>query len=158
VDLLSIETMTDPAEARLAVEAARSLDREVPVLATMTFDRTPKGYFTIMGTSVADACTALTRAGANVLGSNCGNGCENMIEICREFRRHSELPLAARPNAGLPLTKEGRTVYDESPEFMADKARELIAAGVGVLGGCCGTTPEHTRALREMLDARRSEP
>lgn len=155
VDLLAIETMTDLTEARLAVAAARSLASALPIFATMTFDRTPRGFFTIMGTTVADACTGLAEAGADAVGSNCGYGSEIMIEICREFRQHSDLPLVARPNAGLPVTQEDRAVYLESPEFMAQKAEELIAAGVAVLGGCCGTTPEHTRALREMLDTRR---
>jgi 5-methyltetrahydrofolate--homocysteine methyltransferase len=154
VDLFSIETMTDLAEARLAVAAARSLAPERAIFATMTFDRTPRGFFTIMGTPVAEACAELTRAGADAVGSNCGNGSEIMIEICREFRRHTDRPIVARPNAGLPVMEDGRAVYPESPEFMAEKAEELIAAGVAVLGGCCGTTPAHTRALREMLDAR----
>jgi 5-methyltetrahydrofolate--homocysteine methyltransferase len=153
VDCVCIETMTDLAEARLAVRAAKDVAASIPVLATMTFDLTPRGYFTIMGVSVAAAAAGLEEAGADAIGSNCGNGVEHMIAIAREFRRASRLPLVVQSNAGLPRTVQGRTVYDESPAFFADKARELVAIGVSIIGGCCGTTPAHIRALHAMLDA-----
>ncbi|MEK7667118.1 MAG: homocysteine S-methyltransferase family protein [Gemmatimonadota bacterium] len=155
VDCVCVETMTDLAEAQLAVRAAKAVSPGTPVIATMTFDPTPRGYFTIMGTSVAAAAAGLAEAGADVIGSNCGNGIEHMVAIAREFRRASTLPLIIQANAGLPKTVAGRTVYDETPAFLAGKARELVAIGVSIIGGCCGTTPEHIRALRAMVDGVR---
>jgi 5-methyltetrahydrofolate--homocysteine methyltransferase len=151
VDVLCVETMIDLEEAKLAVEAARSVSANIPVMATMTFDATPRGFFTIMGNDVASAAAGLTGAGADVVGSNCGNGIENMIEIAREFRACTDAPMLIQSNAGLPEMVGGRVVYGETPEFMAGKARELVELGVNIVGGCCGTTPAHTRALRRTL-------
>lgn len=151
VDVLCIETMIDLAEAKLAVEAARSVSPSIPVMATMTFDSTPRGFFTIMGNDVASAAKDLVEAGADLVGSNCGNGVENMIAIAREFRARTDAPMLIQSNAGLPTMKDGRVTYDETPEFMAEKALGLLDLGVEVVGGCCGTTPEHTRALRSRL-------
>jgi 5-methyltetrahydrofolate--homocysteine methyltransferase len=156
VDAVCVETMTDLAEARIAVRAAKDTAPEVPVLATMTFDATPRGYFTIMGVSVERAAAGLAEAGADAVGSNCGHGIEHMVAIAREFRRHTPLPLVIQANAGLPRTVGTATVYDETPEFMAAKARALPDLGVSVIGGCCGTTPAHIAALRAMVDAARA--
>jgi 5-methyltetrahydrofolate--homocysteine methyltransferase len=152
VDCVCVETMTDLAEARLAIRAAKDLAPALPVLATMTFDATPRGSYTIMGVSVAAAARGLADVGADVVGSNCGTGIEPMIAIAREFRRHTSLPLIIQPNAGLPETLEDRVVYRETPAFMAEKARELVSVGVSIIGGCCGTTPAHIAALRRMVD------
>jgi 5-methyltetrahydrofolate--homocysteine methyltransferase len=152
VDIVCIETMTDLAEAKLAIEAARSVAAKVPVLATMTFDATPRGFFTVMGVNVADAVEGPTNAGADVVGSNCGNGSEKMVAIAQEFRRHTGGPLIIQPNAGLPEIVGEKVVYNESPEFMAERAQDMIAAGVSIIGGCCGTTPQHTAALRDLVD------
>jgi 5-methyltetrahydrofolate--homocysteine methyltransferase len=151
IDDLCIETMIDLAEAKLAVEAAREVSPDIPIMATMTFDATPRGFYTIMGNDIASAARELPEAGANLVGSNCGNGIEAMIEIARAFRSCTDGPLLIQPNAGLPEMVDGRVVYNETPEFMAEKALELAAIGVQVIGGCCGTTPEHTRALRKAL-------
>jgi 5-methyltetrahydrofolate--homocysteine methyltransferase len=153
-DLVCIETMTDLVEATLAVEAARAVAPGLPVVATMTFDPTPRGFFTIMGVSVEQAARGLADAGADVVGSNCGNGTARMVEVAREFRRVTRLPLAIQANAGLPETRGGRIVYPETPAFMASNVAALIEAGVSIVGGCCGTTPEHVRAVREALAAR----
>jgi 5-methyltetrahydrofolate--homocysteine methyltransferase len=154
VDGVLVETMTDLTEATLAVRAAREASPEVPVIATMTFDPTPRGYFTVMGVSVAAAAAGLAEAGAAAIGSNCGNGIEHMIEIAKAFRAATTLPIVIQPNAGLPRTSGTETVYDETPAFMAEKATALLDLGVSVIGGCCGTTPEHIRALRAMIDHR----
>jgi len=155
VDIICIETMTAAEEAALAIQAAKDVKGNIPVMATMTFDATPRGYYTIMGVTVEQAAAELISAGADVIGSNCGNGIEPMIEIARLFRACTDRPLLIQPNAGLPETKDGELVYGESPEFMAEKARELIAAGVSIIGGCCGTTPEHIRVLRATVDSMR---
>ena len=153
VDVVCVETMVDLAEAACAIRAAKDVSAVTPVMATMTFDATPKGFYTIMGVSIEKAASGLAEAGADVVGSNCGNGIENMIQIAQAFGRCSDLPLIIQSNAGLPKTEGGRVVYEETPAFMAEKAKRLLAAGVSIIGGCCGTTPAHIRALRQMVDA-----
>jgi 5-methyltetrahydrofolate--homocysteine methyltransferase len=153
VDVVCVETMIDLNEATLAVRAAKEASPTTPVMATMTFDATKRGYYTVMGVNVGKAAEGLRAAGADLVGSNCGNGIERMVEIAREFRSATDLPLIIQANAGLPQIRDGEPVYPETPEFMADKARELIALGVRVIGGCCGTTPAHIAALRAMVDA-----
>ena len=151
VDVVFVETMTDLAEAVLAVRAARGVTTDLPIVATMTFDRTPRGFFTIMGVDIPTAATELAEAGAEVVGSNCGTGIETMIDIVGAFRACTPLPLIAQANAGLPEQVQGRTVYDETPQFTAARAEALVAAGASIIGGCCGTTPAHIRALRNMI-------
>ncbi|MCK4835404.1 MAG: homocysteine S-methyltransferase family protein, partial [Candidatus Aminicenantes bacterium] len=151
VDIVCVETMTDIQEAVLAVRAARAISADIPVMATMTFDSTSKGFFTIMGVNIQQAINQLSDAGADIIGSNCGNGIEKMILIAREFSQHTELPLLIQSNAGLPELKSNVPVYPETPEFMAEKSKDLLAAGVSIIGGCCGTTPDHIRAIRTAL-------
>jgi 5-methyltetrahydrofolate--homocysteine methyltransferase len=153
VDVICVETMTDLSEGVLAVRAARDASPDVPVMATMTFDETPRGFFTIMGVDVPGAAEGLLAAGADLVGSNCGNGIENMIAIAREYRGCTDAPLIIQSNAGLPELVGGEVVYRETPEFMASKALELLEAGVRVIGGCCGTTPAHVRAIRDAITA-----
>ncbi len=151
-DIICVETMTDLNEASLAIKAAKETAPDIPVMATMTFDPTPRGFYTIMGVTVEQAAVGLAAAGADIIGSNCGNGIENMIKIAKEYRRHSDLPLLIQSNAGLPFTRDGKLEYLETPEFMAEKTLKLIDAGVSIIGGCCGTTPEHIRAIRKTVD------
>lgn len=157
IDIICIETMTDLTEAKLAIKAAKIVSSFIPVMATMTFDPTPRGFYTIMGVNIEDATKGLEDAGADIIGSNCGNGIENMIKIAKEFRKYSRLPLIIQSNAGIPQIKNNKTVYPEAPEFMAEKAKELLTIGVSIIGGCCGTTPEHIRAIRKMVDASHQE-
>jgi 5-methyltetrahydrofolate--homocysteine methyltransferase len=155
-DLLCIETMTDLTEAVLAVRAARAVAPSLPVVATMTFEPTRRGFYTVMGVSIEQAIQGLCEAGADIVGSNCGNGSAVMVEIAREFRARASVPVAIQPNAGLPEVREGSIVYPEDPAFMAERAKELVAAGVAIVGGCCGTTPAHVRAVRRVVeDARK---
>jgi len=153
-DVILVETMTDLREATLAVTAAKRVACELPVVATMTFDPTPRGHFTIMGVNVEQAASGLAEAGADVVGSNCGNGIEEMVEIARAFRRCTRLPIAIQANAGLPENRAGQVVYPETPEFMASRLPELVELGVAVIGGCCGTTPDHIRTMKDVLARR----
>ena len=152
VDIICVETMTDLTEAILAVKAAKIIAPGLPVMATMTFDPTPRGFFTIMGVSITQAVKDLTEAGADVLGSNCGNGLEKMIQIAQEFRKATDLPIIIQSNAGKPEMKEGKLNYPEDPAFFGNKVKDFIQAGVSIIGGCCGTTPEHIRAIRQAVD------
>jgi methionine synthase I (cobalamin-dependent) len=128
----------------------------VPLVATMTFDATPRGFFTVMGVDVATAAAGLAAAGADVVGANCGQGSEVMVEVARAFAACAERPFAIQPNAGLPRIVEGRAVYTETPDFMAAQAERILEAGAAIIGGCCGTTPEHVRALRAVIERRRA--
>lgn len=158
-DLVCVETMTDLAEAKRAVAAARRVAPDLPVMATMTFEPTPRGYFTIMGVSVERAVAGLLDAGADVVGSNCGTGIADMVGIARAMAAAGAPRIAIQPNAGLPETRDGALVYDESPESMASRVGELLEIGVSLVGGCCGTTPEHVRAIRKAVDSwRRANP
>jgi 5-methyltetrahydrofolate--homocysteine methyltransferase len=151
-DLLCIETMTDLNEAIIAVETAREISQDIPIIATMTFDVTPKGCVTIMGNMVAEVCKNLEAAGANVIGSNCGNGTKNMIVIAQEFIDNSQLPIIIQSNAGLPSVINNSVVYQETPSDFNEFSKTLIDMGVSIIGGCCGTTPDHIRAIRQFLD------
>ena len=152
VDAFIVETMTDLAEALLALEACRDADAEIPVLVTLTFDESPKGPCTLMGQTVERCAEALEKAGADGVGSNCGSGIEAMAAIARRFRKVTALPILIQPNAGLPVQELGRWIYPQTPEYFASYAPGLLDAGVSLLGGCCGTTPEHIRALRRVVD------
>ena len=153
VDIICIETMMDIAEAVLAVKAARSVSSKIPVIATMTFNKTPHGFFTLMKNSVKDAAEMLKSAGADIVGSNCGEGMEEMVCIANEFRQCAKLPIIIQGNAGLPGEGENGLIYPDTPEYMADKAAELLDCGVQIIGGCCGTTPAHIRAIRSVVDS-----
>ena len=155
VDAISIETMTDLTEATLATRAAKTVSPSTPVMAAMTFDLTPKGFYTVMGTSIEEAARGLKEAGADIIGSNCGNGIENMVKIAKEFKKYSNLPIIIQSNAGIPEMQGDKSIWPEAPEFMAEKAKELASLGVSIIGGCCGTTPEHTRALRKMVNLQK---
>jgi 5-methyltetrahydrofolate--homocysteine methyltransferase len=151
-DVVCVETMMDLEEARLAVAAARVVSGDIPVIATMTFDPTPRGFFTTMGVSVAEACNGLVDAGADLIGANCGHGIEVMIELARELDNHTRAPLVIQANAGLPETSHGELEYPETPEFVAARVPALLELGVAVIGGCCGTGPGHIRAVRTVID------
>jgi 5-methyltetrahydrofolate--homocysteine methyltransferase len=155
VDIVCIETMTDISEAKIALKAAKTISSSTPVIVTMTFDYTPRGFYTIMGVNIEETARELEEAGADIIGSNCGNGIENMIIIANEFKQYTTLPLIIQANAGIPQIKDNIAIYPETPEFMAGKAQELVTSGISIIGGCCGTTPEHIRAIRKMFDAIR---
>jgi 5-methyltetrahydrofolate--homocysteine methyltransferase len=135
-----------------AREVATELSAEVDVMATMTFTETPKGYRTFMGVDCTSAVEKLSEAGADVLGSNCGNGIEQMVPIAGEFQRISGKPILIQANAGLPQIENGVTVFRQSPEHMARWVPRLVEAGAAIVGGCCGTTPEHVRQIRSQVD------
>ncbi len=151
-DGILIETMTDLDETKAALAAAKARF-DGPVVTSMTFDRGPAGYATMMGVTPQQAAKELQEAGADVVGSNCGHGIENIVEVARLMRPATDLPLWCKPNAGLPRLVDGRTVFDETPEQMVAHFGELVEAGAQIIGGCCGTTPNHIRALVAARDA-----
>ncbi|MFQ6059261.1 MAG: homocysteine S-methyltransferase family protein [Anaerolineae bacterium] len=147
VDLFIIETMYDLAEIRIALEAAK--ETGLPVVCTMTFDT---HYHTMMGVSPAQAVTSLYEWGADVIGANCGNGPAETEVAMRQMREACpEAVLIAQPNAGRPRRVGDQVVYDATPEEMAAYARKYVELGVKIVGACCGSTPEHIRAIVQAL-------
>ena len=153
VDIIFFETMIDLSEAVLAIKASKSFATDIPVAATMTFDYTPRGFYTVMGNGIRQCAEELEAAGADIIGSNCGNGIDNMVKIAEGFKQNSSLPILIQSNAGLPKIKGDIIEYAETPEYMADKAGTLIDIGINIIGGCCGTTPEHIAAMRKLIDS-----
>jgi 5-methyltetrahydrofolate--homocysteine methyltransferase len=155
-DAMCIETMSAADEAAIAIRAARD-HTDCEVICTFTFQRGAKGqYRTMMGVSPATAAQEAVQAGAHIVGANCGNGMEHMIEIVREMRAAAATtPILVHANAGLPKTVDGVDVFPESPEEMAAGVKAAIDAGANVVGGCCGTTPAHIQAIRQAVDALR---
>ncbi|MCL2660156.1 MAG: homocysteine S-methyltransferase family protein [Acidobacteriaceae bacterium] len=153
-DAVCIETMSDIGEAVEAIKAVRE-NTSLEVICTFTFERTAKGSFrTMMGVTPERAARAAVEAGADIVGANCGNGFEAMIEIVKEIRAAlPAAPILVHANAGLPKTVDGHIVFPESPEDMAGRVNELVSAGANIIGGCCGTTPEHIKAIKEELSA-----
>ena len=151
-DAVMIETQLAIEEAAIAVRAAKETTGLV-VMATMVFDKGPRGYFTMMGVTPEQAVEGLEEAGADIVGTNCGNGIERMVEIATRMRAVTDKYLVVQSNAGLPIIKNGETCYLETPEFMAKHYRELAELPINILGGCCGTTADHIQALVQSVRA-----
>lgn len=151
-DAVMIETQLAIEEAAIAVRAAKETTGLV-VMATMVFDKGPRGYFTMMGVTPEQAVEGLEEAGADIVGTNCGSGIEKMVEIATRMRAVTDKYLVVQSNAGLPIIKNGETCYLETPEFMAKHYRELAELPINILGGCCGTTADHIRALVQSVRA-----
>ncbi|MFO7370335.1 MAG: homocysteine S-methyltransferase family protein [Bacteroidales bacterium] len=151
-DALVIETMSDIEEAKAAISAAVD-GTKCEVICTMTFEKTDvHAYHTMMGVTPAQMTEELVRTGVAVIGANCGNGIRDMIGIVREIRRvNKTIPVLIHANAGAPVYRDGKTVFPESPQQMAEFIGELIDAGANIIGGCCGTTPEHIKRIAEIV-------
>jgi len=152
-DAVCIETMSDADEAVQAIKAAKE-NTALEVIATFTFEKTLQGeYRTMMGLLPAEAVRAAVEAGADIVGTNCGNGMERMIDIVKEIR--AEFPdvfILVHANAGLPVLVDGASVFPETPEMMASCVPALVQAGANIVGGCCGTTPAHIMAMKQAVD------
>jgi 5-methyltetrahydrofolate--homocysteine methyltransferase len=147
-DAICIETMSEIAEACLAIRAAKEFT-DLEVICTFTYQKTVQGYYrSMMGVSPADMITAVKEAGADIIGANCGIGFDQMVEIVKEIRAADKsTPVLVQANAGIPVIKNAKTVFPETPEMMRPKVKELMNAGANIIGGCCGTTPEHLRVI-----------
>lgn len=154
VDVVFVETMMAAEEAEIAIKAAKE-KTGLPVAGTMTFEMGKAGLRTMWGIDVKTAVERLTNAGADLIGSNCGSGFDDMIAIVGEMRPLTNLPIIAQANAGIPQWVGGKSVYSETPEFTRPKAEILLGQGVNVLGGCCGTTPEHIAMMRRLIDSHK---
>src|SRR5437868_13252581 len=150
VDLLILETFGYVEELHQALLAARELNPKVPVIAQVTVDEEAN---CLDGSTPETFAPRLEQWGADVIGCNCSVGPVAMLDAMERVRAATSLPVSAQPNAGIPRSVEGRNIYLCSPEYMASYARKFVAAGVKLVGGCCGTTPEHIRVMKSALRA-----
>ena len=151
-DAVCIETMSAIDEAVQAIKAARE-NTGLEVICTFTFEKTAHGgYRTMMGVTPADGAKAAVEAGAHIIGANCGNGIDRMIEIVKEMRAAApKTPILVHANAGLPQNIDGKDVFPDTPEKMGQMVGELVKAGANIVGGCCGTSPAHITAMKKAL-------
>lgn len=148
VDLLVVETMMSLQETRAALIAAKETC-DLPVMATMTFESDGR---TLYGTDAVTAAVVLESLGADAIGTNCSTGPDKMVDVIRQMASVTSVPIIAKPNAGLPsLDGDGNTVYDMEADVFGECMKALVEAGASIVGGCCGTTPEHIRALRQSV-------
>ncbi len=151
-DAACIETMSDIEEACLAIKAVKE-NTALEVICTFSFERTARGdYRSMMGVTPAEAINAVVEAGADIAGANCGNGFERMIEIVTQMRAaNRDIPILVHANAGMPQNIAGMDVFPDSPEDMARLVPAMVKAGANIIGGCCGTTPAHIKAIKEAI-------
>ena len=147
-DLISLETFLDIKECRAAVIGIREVSASIPVIAMLTFDDNGRS---VLGTSPEAAAITLTAAGADIVGSNCGLGVDGIYDILCRMRKVTGLPLISQANAGLPQLIDGKTIFPGTPDEMTAYHERMIGLGVRVIGGCCGTTPAHIRAMKDAL-------
>ena len=153
VDAVCIETMLDVDEALTAIRATKD-NTGMEVICTFTFDKIGENeYRTMMGISPAEIAIACSEAGADIIGTNCGNGLKNMIYIIRQMREVvPDIPILVHANAGLPETVNGEISYPGTPEQMKVLIPQIVSAGANIIGGCCGTTPAHIKAIKEIIE------
>lgn len=154
VDGFVIETMMSLQEARAAVLAVKE-SCDLPVFVTMTFQEDGR---TLYGTSPETAMVVLQEMGVDAVGINCSTGPDKMVDAVKSMKRYAKVPVIVKPNAGLPALVDGETVYDMGPDEFARAMKKLAEAGATVLGGCCGTTPEHICCLKEALKEQMFKP
>jgi len=148
-DALVVETMSDLEEAKLAVSAAR--ETGLPVIACMVFDSGKDKDRTMMGNTPEQTAQALTEAGADVIGANCGQGIAGFVSICGRLRAATDRPIWIKANAGLPTMEDGRAHYNATPGEFASHIPALLKAGASFLGGCCGTRPDFIAAVSRCM-------
>ncbi len=151
-DAIVVETMSDLAEIKLAVTAAKSTG--LPVVGCMTFDSGKNKDRTMMGATPEQAVKTLTEAGADVVGSNCGQGIDGFLPICERLHAATDKPVWIKGNAGLPRMEGETVVYDQTPEAFATTAMNILEAGASFIGGCCGTTPDYIAELKRRMADR----
>jgi 5-methyltetrahydrofolate--homocysteine methyltransferase len=153
VDAILLESFGELAELEIALAAVKSAVN-VPVVISMTYTAGGESPATMMGNRPADVVDLATRLGADAVGANCGLGPDNYVGIAAAYRSLTDLPIWIKANAGVPEIREGQTVFPMPAEQFVTYVAPLIDAGATLLGGCCGTTPEYIRLMREAIDAR----
>lgn len=155
VDFLFLETFYDLREARIALKACRKAAPQIPIAASLTFSRKPRGFFTVMGDPAVASLRALMEDGAFLIGSNCTQEAKGMLELARVLIAGDlQAPLVFQPNAGEPQMTTSGIIYPQDAETFSALAVEMLALGVRAVGGCCGTDESHIRAIRDIIDVR----
>ena len=152
-DAIVIETMSALDEAILAIKAAKEFTR-CEIVCTMTFEKgAGEDFNTMMGVTPEEMTAQVIDAGADIIGANCGNGSKGMISIVEKIRNvNKDIPILIHANAGMPIYKDGETIFPESPDEMATYVQALISSGANIIGGCCGTTPEHIKKMADIVN------
>ena len=150
VDLFFIETMVDLKEAEAAVRAVKQ-NSKVPIFASISYQKTKRGYFTIMGNSVEECINSLQDLEVDAVGANCTIGSNEMIELISEIKQYTDLPIIAKPNAGKPQLVKGKTVYQATPVDFAKDIKQMIENGARIVGGCCGSNPEFIKEINKLI-------
>jgi len=150
VDVFFIETMVDLKEAEIAVKAAKRVSNN-PVFAAITYKKTKRGFFTIMGNSIEQCSEVLKEAGADAIGANCTISSEEMIDLIPLIAHSTNLPIIAKPNAGQPQLIEGKTMYLSKPAEFASDIQQMIKNGATIVGGCCGSDPKFINEISKQI-------
>jgi|TARA_B100000953_G_scaffold190731_1_gene157029 5-methyltetrahydrofolate--homocysteine methyltransferase len=150
VDLFSIETMIDIEEAVLAVKAIRNISAK-PIIANMTYSQTGKGYYTVMGNSLAECTKKFIDAGADIIGTNCNLDSAELYELAEELLTLTTTPISIKPNAGQPVLNGDTVSYGQSADEFVQGMVNINKLGIQILGGCCGTTPAYIKLLSDQL-------
>ncbi len=151
VDFLNIETVQSLDEAEIIIKALKSV-LNLPISITVTFQKTPRGYFTMMGESIEDFINRATSWDVQAVGTNCGEGFNQSLEIVCEIKKLTNLPIIAKPNAGIPALNNGEVIYPETPEFIEPLVEKFLNNCVKIMGGCCGTNPEHIKTIKRIAN------
>ncbi len=149
-DLFLIQTFYDLKELLAAIDGIRSVS-DLPIFATMSFQEKKSGFVTIMGNRVQESMEKLLDHGVNAVGANCSISCSAMVRLAEEMRSAVSAPIIAQPNAGVPRLENGIAMYDEAPDSFGDNIEKIKSVGVDVVGGCCGTNPEHIKVMANIL-------
>ena len=156
IDVWHIETMSDITEMLTAIHAIKEISIK-PIMASMTYRFTKKGYFTIMGDSLETCVGTLEDERVDVIGTNCTLNSSLMVDLAQKLCEMTNKPVLVKPNAGQPRLEGGTTLYDQKPEDFVKDIEKMIGFGVKIVGGCCGTTPTHIRLLRALIDTIEEE-
>ncbi len=152
VDVILIETMTIIEEMKIAFQVARK-ETKLPIAVTMSFKFVKDTIQTYAGVDFEKAVKEMLRLDADIIGANCGNGFSEMLEIANKFRNLTkETPLIIQPSAGTPKQIGNKFIYPDTPEKIKEEVEKLLELNINVIGGCCGTTPEHIKVIREIVD------
>ena len=153
VDLWHIETMSDIEEMLAAIEAIRKTSTK-PIISSMTYKKTKRGFFTIMGDSLEKCVRTQENAGVDVIGANCTLGSDEMVHLIKELKNITDTPISAKPNAGQPrIDSNNRAYYDQPVKDFVSDIHQIIKLGAKIVGGCCGTTPDTIREIRKVIDS-----
>jgi len=153
VDLWHIETMSDIEEMLAAIEAIRKTSTK-PIISSMTYKKTKRGFFTIMGDSLEKCVRIQENAGVDIIGANCTLGSDEMVHLIKELKSITDTPISAKPNAGQPrIDSNNRAYYDQPVKDFVSDIHQIIKLGAKIVGGCCGTTPDTIREIRKVIDS-----